>query len=121
MLPKKNRVSTKEVDKIFKEGKFIVSPSFTFKYILRATSQTCGNSHMSDLWLNSPRVSVIAPKSVAKLAVTRNLLRRRGYTALSKYIDQFPIGIIGVFVFKKYQDNVSIIENEIKTILTKLN
>ena len=70
---------------------------------------------------NSPRISVIAPKSVAKLAVTRNLLRRRGYAVLSKYIDQFPFGIIGVFVFKKFQNDVSVIENEIKTILTKIN
>jgi len=107
MLPKKNRVSTKEVDKIFKEGKFLVSPSLTFKYFKSPNKGV--------------KISFIAPKSIAKLAVKRNLLRRRGYVALSKYIDQFPLGIIGAFVFKKYQDNVSIIENEIKTILAKLN
>lgn len=107
MLHKKNRVDTKEVDKIFKEGKFIVSSSFTFKYFKISNKGV--------------KISVIAPKSIAKLAVKRNLLRRRGYTVLSRYIDQFPLGIIGVFVFKKYQDNVSVIENEIKTILTKLN
>jgi len=120
MLPKKNRVDTKEVDKIFKEGRFIVSPSFTFKFIQHATSQTCGNSHMSDLWLE-PKISFIAPKSIAKLAVKRNLLRRRGYIALSKYINQFPLGFIGVFIFKKYQDDILTLENEIKTILKKIN
>ncbi|MDD5720956.1 MAG: ribonuclease P protein component [Candidatus Pacebacteria bacterium] len=116
MLPKKNRVSTKEVDKIFKEGRFLISPSFTFKYTQNPNKEV--------------KISFIAPKSVAKLAVKRNLLRRRGYTALSKYIDQFPLGIMGVFVFKKYQaspvglqprDDISAIENEIKTILSKLN
>lgn len=107
MLPKKNRVSTKEVDKIFKEGKFLISPSLTFKYFKNTDKIV--------------KISFIAPKNIAKLAVKRNLLRRRGYTALLKYIDQFPAGFVGVFIFKKYQDDVSILENEIKNILTKIN
>jgi len=111
MLPKRNRVVKKEVDLIFKQGRFIASPNFTFKFVKIPTSQTCGNA----------RISFIAPKSVAKLAVKRNLLRRRGYSVLGKYIDHFPAGILGVFVFKKYQDDVSVIENEIKTILSKIN
>ncbi len=108
MLPKKNRVGKKEVDLIFKQSKFITSPTLTFKFIVNNNT-------------NSPRVSFITPKSVAKLAVTRNLLRRRGYAVLSKYINQFPLGMMGVCVFKKYQDDVFVIENEIKTILSKLN
>lgn len=108
MLPNKNRVGKKEVDLIFKQSKFITSPTLTFKFVLNNNT-------------NIPRISIIAPKSVAKLAVTRNLLRRRGYAALSKYINQFPLGLIGVFVFKKYQDDVFVLENEIKTILTKIN
>ena len=107
MLPKKNRASTKEVEKIFKEGRFIVSPSFTFKYIKNNE--------------NGVKVSFLAPKSVAKLAVTRNLLRRRGYTAFEKNIKLSIHDIIGVFIFKKYQDDVSIISNEIKNILIKIN
>jgi ribonuclease P protein component len=108
MLPKKNRADTKAVEKIFKEGKFVNSPNFTFKYIL-----TGGSS--------APRISFIAPKSIAKLAVKRNFLRRLGYTALQKHIGQFPSGLVGVFVFRKYQDDVLIIENEIKNILAKIN
>ncbi|MFA6177751.1 MAG: ribonuclease P protein component [Candidatus Paceibacterota bacterium] len=107
MLPKKNRVNTKEVDKIFKEGRFLVSSSFTFKYFKSANKGV--------------KISFIAPKSVAKLAVKRNLLRRRGYTALAKYIDQFPAGLMGVFIFKKYQDDISIIKDEIKNIFKKIN
>ena len=107
MLPKKNRVDTKEVDKIFKEGRFLVSPNFTFKYL---------KNHKREV-----KISFIAPKNIAKLAVRRNLLRRRGYAVLEKYISQFPLGIIGVFVFKKYQDDISILENEIKSILAKIN
>lgn len=107
MLPKKNRVNTKEVEKIFKEGRFLNSPNLTFKYILTKDSA-------------NPRISFIAPKSVAKLAVKRNFLRRKGYNVLKKYINSFPTGILGVFVFKKYQEDVSIIENEIKNILKNI-
>ena len=107
MLPKKNRANTGEVEEIFKKGRFINSLNLTFKYI--KTSE------------KGIKISFIAPKSVAKLAVKRNLLRRRGYTALKKYIDQFPAGTIGAFVFKKYQEDISILENEIKNILSKIN
>ena len=108
MLPKKNRADTKAVEKIFKEGKFFTSPNLTFKFIT-----TNKNS--------APRISFIAPKSVAKLAVKRNSLRRHGYTALAKYISQFPAGLVGAFVFKKYQDDLLILEHEIKNILGKIN
>jgi ribonuclease P protein component len=107
MLPKRNRVTKKEVDLIFKQGKFITSSFFTFKFI--KTDK------------NEIKISFIAPKSVAKLAVKRNLLRRKGYSVLQKYLSQFPSGISGVFVFKKYQDDISILENEIKAILSKIN
>ncbi len=107
MLPKKNRANTKEVDKIFKEGRFISSPSLTFKYFKNSTKET--------------KISFVAPKNIAKLAVRRNFLKRRGYSVLKKYLNQFPAGLTGVFVFKKHQDDVSIIENEIKNILKKIN
>jgi len=109
MLPKKNRVDKKNIDLLFKEGKFFSLPNFTFKYILSKDKNI------------EPRVSFITSKKVAKLAVKRNSLRRKGYSVLKKYIDQFPSGILGVFVFKKYQDDISIIENEIKNILNKIN
>src|SRR3989344_5443275 len=101
MLPKKNRLSRKDVDFLFKEGKSVVSPNLTFKYLVKK--------------LPVPKISVIAPKAVSRLAVKRNLLRRRGYRALEKYINEIP-SLLGVFIFKKYQDDVSILENEIKNI-----
>jgi len=108
MLPKKNRVDKKGIDLIFKKGKFFASPNLTFKFILTGASIP-------------PRISFIAPKAVARLAVKRNLLRRRGYTTLRKHINDFPAGLIGAFLFKKYQDDISILEDEIKTILNKIN
>lgn len=107
MLPKKNRAVTKEVEQIFKEGSFLSSPHLSFRYLKNTSKEV--------------KISFIAPKSVSKLAVKRNLLRRRGYRALAKDIKLSPVGLVGVFVFKKYQDDVSILSNEIKNILTKLN
>jgi ribonuclease P protein component len=107
MLPKKNRADKKGVDLIFKRGDFIVSPSFTFKFIKTDSKRK--------------QISFIAPKSMAKLAAKRNFLRRRGYIALKKYFNQFPFGILGVFVFKKAEEDVLKIENEIKNILSKIN
>lgn len=107
MLPKKNRVDKKGVDLIFKKGDFIASPSFTFKFIKTSVSKK--------------QISFIAPKSIAKLAVKRNSLRRKGYIALKKHLNQFPFGILGVFVFKKPEEDILKIENEIKKILNKIN
>ena len=114
MLPKKNRVDKKLVDQIFKEGRFINSPGLTFKFIKTNSSLVAKKPLLS-------RVSFIVPKSVAKLAVTRNFLRRRGYSALEKHLSQFPAGLRGVFVFKKPLKSVAEIGNEIKTILNKIN
>jgi ribonuclease P protein component len=108
MLPKRNRASTKEVDKIFKEGKFFVSSSLTFKYFKKYNKKEV-------------KISFIVPKNVAKLAVKRNFLRRLGYRVLEKNLHYFPIGLLGVFIFKKYQDDFFILENEIKNILSKIN
>ena len=107
MLPKKNRADKKDINLIFKKGSFITSPSFTFKFI--------------EISANKKKISFIAPKNIAKLAVRRNLLRRKGYSALEKYINQFPSGILGVFIFKKPEEDISKIEYEIKNILDKIN
>ena len=108
MLSKKNRAGKRDVDLLFKRGKSIASPNLNFKFTLNHNSV-------------SPRISFVAPKSVAKLAVNRNLLRRRGYDALKKHIYKFPASLFGVFVFKKYQDDISILENEIKNILNQIH
>lgn len=108
MLSKKNRADTKIVEKVFKAGKFINSQFLTFRFVVNTGSPT-------------PRVSFIAPKSVAKLAVDRNKLRRRGYTALKKNINKFPAGIEGAMVFKKPLGTTLEVENEIQNILNKIN
>jgi len=96
------------MEEIFKEGRIINSPNLTFKFILTYN-------------FISPRISFIAPKSIAKFAVKRNKLRRLGYRVLKTYMKDFPLELVGVFVFKKYQEDTSIIEDEIKNILNKIN
>ncbi|MES2315155.1 MAG: ribonuclease P protein component [Patescibacteria group bacterium] len=108
MLPKKNRANTKVVDEIFKRGRFVNSTNLSFKFLLNNSP-------------SKPQISFIAPKSIAGSAVKRNSLRRRGYKALEKYLSRFPLGIQGTLVFKTPQSNISEIENEIKTILNKIN
>ena len=106
MLPKKRRVSKKELDLVFKQGKFISSPLLTFKFISNR---------------NEPaKISFIAPKSVAKTAVARNFLRRRGYSVLEKYISKFPTGTTGAFIFRKSPESQAEIEEEIKNVLKKI-
>mgnify|MGYP001612590640 CR=1 FL=1 len=95
------------VDRVFKEGKFLNSPFLTFKFILSLDD-------------SSPRVSFIVPKTVSKLAVKRNSLRRVGYNVLKKYISTLPQGLVGAFIFKKLIDSSSDLENEIKFILDKI-
>jgi len=107
MLSKKNRVDKKTIEKVFKEGKVFASTFLTFRFI--------------ETQLNKKRISFIVPKNIAKLAVKRNSLRRRGYAVSEKYLEQFPFGLAGVFVFKKFLEDTSIIENEIKNILAKFD
>ena len=108
MTPKKNRADRDAIEKIFKAGKFLNSPGLTFKFITENGSSL-------------PRISFIVPKTVAKGAVERNRLRRRGYSALEKCIAHFPDWITGAFVFKKSSMKKEDIENEIKSILSKIN
>ncbi len=112
MLPKKNRADRKDIDSIFKGGKVLNFPVLTFKYKLNDAEA-------------APKISFIAPKSVAKLAVKRNKLRRLGYNALKSHIKQahssLPSGIIGAFIFKKEEKDLSLIQDEIRKILSKIN
>jgi ribonuclease P protein component len=75
MLPKKARLTSPEVEEVLKRG---VSVSITPK--------NGGKSLISLKFLaqlGGFKVSVVAPKSVAKSAVARNRLRRAVYRAIS--------------------------------------
>ena len=108
MLPKKNRADKKALENIFRTNSFLNSSNLSFKFLLNKN-------------LNIKKISFIVPKNIAKNAVKRNLLRRLGYNIVQKQLKYFPSGIIGVFIYKKYIEDISILENEIKNIINKIN
>jgi hypothetical protein len=105
MLPKKNRLDKKLVKELFLRGNFINSPNLSFK------------------WVKSPgnkAVSFIVPKNLAKNAVTRNNLRRKGYRTLSLEWASFPSNITGAFIFKTKTITNEALGEEIKKIINKI-
>ena len=93
MLPKKNRLNTKEVENIFKKGSFLNSSNLTLKFSFNKEN-------------TEPKVSFLTPKSVSKKAVVRNRLRRIGYRSLKEFLPLFPKGFVGAFVFGKKSEEV---------------
>ena len=108
MLPKKNRADKRSVDIIFKKGRIISSPTINFKFLIE------GNG-------TRPRISCVVPKTMSKKAVQRNEQRRKGYHTLSKYMQSFPKGLVGVLMFKKRVEDHTILEKEIENIIAKIN
>lgn len=119
MLPKKNRVDRKTVEKIFKEGRYVNSNNLTLKFIQNKSAYR--------------QISFVVPKTVSKKAVMRNLLRRRGYAVIKAYMDKFPASFEGVFLFgkksaslfggtkNKTRNPIKELENEIKIVISKLH
>jgi len=120
MLKKRNRLTSNDVEMLFKHSKTAFSDNLSFKYMFKK-DQT------------PSLVSFIAPKTASKQAVTRNLLRRRGYAVFKGYFDTLPQTLIGAFVFGKQSKEVfggkktknsnpiENLDNEIKKILNKIN
>ncbi len=120
MLPKKNRADKKAIEKIFKEGRFVNSPNLTLKFVYLPLH-------------DSPQVSALVPKTAVKKASARNLLRRRAYEVLKKYIQQLPAQFTGALVFgkrsaavfggrkTKIYNPIQNLEHELTIILNKLH
>jgi len=104
MLPKKNRVNTKTFKTIWTKGRFVAGSFFVFYF------------------LNNKEVnfSFVVPKKIAKNAVTRNMLRRRGYRIL-KSLNQ--VSGQGIFLYKKEGITASYdkLELDIKNLLRTAN
>ena len=82
MFSKEKRVTKDLFTLIMKEGQVIYGSFFMFKYIKHG----------------GPKYAFVAPKNIAKKAIIRNSLRRRGYGALESLL--LP-SYIGVFIYKK--------------------
>ena len=98
----KNRADKKAVEKSLKQVNFLTSFSLTFKFILNNNSV--------------PQISLLRPK--VSLAGGKEIYKKTGYAVWEKY-SEISSGC-GRFVFRKYQDDISIIENEIKIFSIKL-
>lgn len=107
MLPKKERLSRKEFSRFFSMGARIHSPVFQVVYTPYPTFHA----------------SVVVPKKVARLAVTRNRIRRRVYDILRTYKKTY--GITGVYIYlcKQNIDTMAphALNEEVITILKKIN
>lgn len=119
MLKKKNRISKREVNHIFKNGLFVGSKNMFLKFLI--------NKQQKD-----NKIAFTAPKDVSRKAYKRNLLRRRGYLAIKDVFSYIPQGFNGIFVFKgeaiskfgtrktKNNNPVDSLSREIESILRKI-
>ncbi len=102
MLPKKKRVTKSTFLSIIDKGSIIYGSFFIFRYLKG----------------NIPQYAFVAPKKIAKTAVKRNYLRRKGYNILNLYNLKSNSGI---FFYKKEALKASPLEikNDIILILKK--
>jgi ribonuclease P protein component len=102
MLPKKKRVTKNTFNTIMDKGGIASGSFFVFRYMKQ----------------EEPQYAFVAPKKIAKTAVKRNFLRRRGYNILRFYK---PISGCGIFFYKKEGLTASLeeIKNDIGLILKK--
>ncbi|MCX6738866.1 MAG: ribonuclease P protein component [Candidatus Parcubacteria bacterium] len=112
MFPKKNRITKTGFDELMKKGRVLHSHSFSLRY----------SKGVNVL----PRFAFVVSKKVAKNAVDRNVLRRRGFSLLRdlgilKKEDLWK-GFSGAFFYKKEGKEVknSELKKEIEEILKKI-
>lgn len=118
MLPKENRLTTLGVKESFKKGRVLGTQNLKIRFILQGKKQ---------------KISCIVPKSVSRRAIDRNLLKRRGYVVIRKYLKNIPQNIVGAIIFgnnslktfggRKNKENNPIfnLNNEIKELFSKIH
>ena len=112
MIPKKNRVHKALFDLIYTTGSPVHSPLFYLLYINNSNS--------------IQKFSFVVSKKIAKSAVIRNKLRRRGYSIIRKYNDFFNKNIQCVIflkfgaqklTFKEYEEQIVFLFKKAKILL----
>lgn len=108
MLAKTYRLKLKkDFDKIFKQGKFVSLKFFTLGFLENT--------------LLFSRFAIIVPKKIAKLAVTRNSIKRKTTEIIRLNLEKIKIGYNIVFIAKptikrkNYQD----LSDDIRHLLEK--
>ena len=103
MLPKKKRVTKNTFNTIMEKGSIVSGSFFILRYIKE----------------NPPQCAFVVPKKIAKKAILRNSLRRKGYNIIRDYkLNLFS----GLFFFKKESINIPVSElrNDIDSILKRI-
>ena len=85
MLPKNERITTEEFEKIIASGKVVRNEI----------------AHLKFLPSDTKKFAVAAPKKIIKTAVMRHFMKRRIYNTLQECRDIFPNGSYVVFVTKE--------------------
>lgn len=93
MLAKAQRLNTKEVDFIMKNGKVAHSPLFLVRFQKNQPST---------------RISVVAPVKIAKKAFLRNAIRRKIYASLRP---MFPTLTKGLWAMVIAKSNLTLVDN----------
>jgi ribonuclease P protein component len=107
MLPKKQRLTRKEIDKILKGGHTVSSPSFRVKYSINNISF---------------KVASVVSKKISKLAVTRNSLRREIYNSVLKHKEETKkLEGLNLVVFMQKRIEKENLDLELSKTLEKIN
>jgi ribonuclease P protein component len=103
MFLKKKKVTKELFGQIMKKGAVFAGSFFVFRVFVN---------------LNLPQYAFVVPKSMAKKAVIRNKLRRRGYSALRAFSVKNSQGI---FFYKKNDIEIPFdkLKNDIDFLLKK--
>ena len=106
MLPKRQRVTRAFFSDIMSRGKVFHSKAATLR-ILPTT--------------NTSAFSVVVSKKIARRAVVRNTLRRRGYRALGNIFEKMQNPYMGAFFLKKNTQELAFeeLEHEFEVLLRK--
>ncbi len=89
MLPKKRRIERKVFPLILSQGK-----RYNSSHILLSVA-------LQDEKLHPSRFSFSVSKKIARLAVDRNRIRRRGYSIVLKNLQSLSTGFLCFFTLKK--------------------
>jgi ribonuclease P protein component len=102
MLKKKERISRKKFNELFKNSKIISRGSF---FMLR--------KHPDDVFT----AAVVVPKKIAKKATERNHIKRLTYSLIAEKIKQ-QSGVVGsyIFIFQKKPIQIKDIQGDFEKI-----
>jgi ribonuclease P protein component len=114
MLNKKLRVPKEVFQESFKKSKALSSDHILLRFYKPDRLNV-------DKLVFPSKFSMVVPKSVSKKAVIRNLIKRRGYSAIRANVKNIKKSYICIFSFKKGSDTATFskIKEEITYLLKK--